>query len=198
VDGSGTLTALEGGYTVLPQLELSIALNGFASLYNATPGYSAKAKFQFLGGDRSKKDPGLSAAISTSYLLLTGRASGDQKTSLGPGGYGWKAELEGKNLASAVTIGYRINNNFLFFTGVGQSQISTKLILNQDANTSSEPDAGGSYSITDSGRANNFGLGIDMGSQTTSLQISAQRYWYEWSELKNQADALTAKIILDF
>lgn len=151
------------GFEFLQQFKLMAALDPF----NGTS--LLKGQWQWLGEPTSTAEAGTwSSSVTAQGSYARNTNSGEQNGVLGHGGHPWKGEISAVGSALGLSLGYRFNENFMFFGGgaYGHTQVSTS--IDQSPN-SSGTSLGGSYSVKDNGNAYTFGLGGQMGRRLIGL-----------------------------
>ena len=178
------VTAGEIRYTVVPSLELAGGLIWPSGQGLFDVGYVAKLKIQLIGQQSALMQSPFFLSVFADYKTNNGKASGDQKGLLGPGGYPWRATLNTQTTNYGASMGYFFTSLNLFpFVGYSSSKGEINLKLNQDSNSSSQPDPGGSWERRYDVETRATALGLSYVKENWSIDILHQ--WNEGTVSKN-------------
>lgn len=144
-----------GQYLFTDRLQIGLELHAF------NVGVEPKLKYQLLGD----KNSGLQMSLSARGGVSVNSNKGDQNGNFGPGGHEWEGKVHGHSASVGTSIGYFLNENFLFYLGGALGTQKASAEIDQKASSDGTSPAA-TYKTDDKADMRSFGAGVAFGSQT--------------------------------
>lgn len=181
---------LETGLGSRFQVGLGMGLNG---LFGSGKGSTSlvRGKFQLIGDPRTTaaKD-NLAVAIFGNWGRTGQSNSGDQETTFGGGGSDWSGSIIAHHTIVGASIGYRIAERSLIYTGYGEGRYKVNGDIHQVA---AGADPGGTYPFEQTGKASALTLALDYQicqNKKCRVNVKYTNYQFEWDTLGTEYDSV--------
>lgn len=178
------------GYEFLKQFRLSVDLDPTRMMP------ILKGQWQWLGSPSVEAEAGdWSSSLGLQLSFSRVSKTGDQTSAFGDGGNPWEGNIRGSSAALMTSVGYRPTDKFLIFLGAAHARLEVRTSIDQSANVD-QTDLGGSYQVSDRGRATTVGLGGLIGRRVVGLvKFESTQVRYERVSKNERIDQLLFGIL---